>query len=113
MLGNWDSFFVPYLFCRAFFVSTAPLFPGKAQEAGKRTEQLQHALNRVNERSRALSLGKGPGDGRAIAQPEGWTGFKTPEKAGNVPKNAKNEECASGFQCRKILYLNCVLCEQE
>ncbi|MHB8421992.1 MAG: lysophospholipid acyltransferase family protein [Leptospirales bacterium] len=58
MLGRWDGLLVPYPFCRAFFVSSPPVFPGQEQDAGKRLERLQHSINRVNERSRALSLGR-------------------------------------------------------
>ncbi|MHB1287151.1 MAG: lysophospholipid acyltransferase family protein [Leptospirales bacterium] len=57
-LGSWDGFLVPYPLSRAYFISSPPLYPGRELDVGKRAGQIQNALNRANELSRALSLGK-------------------------------------------------------
>lgn len=60
MFKSWDGFLLPWPFGRAFFVCRGPIFlsGGVDKMARKRVgEQIQWHLDRVNECSRALSLG--------------------------------------------------------
>jgi hypothetical protein len=60
MFKSWDGFLLPWPFGKAFFVCRGPIFlsGGVDKIARKRVgEQIQWHLDRVNEYSRALSLG--------------------------------------------------------
>jgi hypothetical protein len=60
MFKSWDGFLLPWPFGRSFFVCRGPIFlsGGVDKFARKRVgEQIQWHLDRVNEYSRALSLG--------------------------------------------------------